>query len=171
VENIYQSLMKTIGLFSDTHGHFDEKLRRFFEHADELWHAGDIGSLDVADEIASFKPLRAVVGNCDDWRVRTVYPAVQRFEEEHVDVLMMHIGGYPGNYAVEARRLIEAQPPKLFISGHSHILKVMNDKRYRLLHINPGGAGLRGIHTVRTAIRFVLDNGSIRDLEVGEWPK
>jgi predicted phosphodiesterase len=103
--------------------------------------------------------------------VRTVYPEVHRFEDENVDVLMMHIGGYPGNYAFEARRLIEMQSPQIFISGHSHILKVMNDKRYRLLHINPGGAGLRGIHTVRTAIRFVLDQGDIRDLEVGEWPK
>jgi putative phosphoesterase len=163
--------MKIIGLLSDTHGCFDEKLRRFFDDVDELWHAGDIGSIELADDIAAFKPLRAVTGNCDDWHVRTVHPDVQRFEAEHVDVLMMHIGGYPGNYAPAARRLIDMQPPKLFISGHSHILKVINDRRYQLLHINPGGAGLRGIHTVRTAVRFVLDNGDIRDLEVGEWPK
>ena len=161
--------MKKIGLLSDTHGCFDDKLRRFFDDVDALWHAGDIGSVELADEMAAFKPLRAVTGNCDDWHVRAVYPEVQRFEEEHVDVLMLHIGGYPGNYAPEARRLIEARPPRLFISGHSHILKVMNDARYHLLHINPGGAGLRGIHTVRTAVRFVLDNGNIRDLEVGEW--
>jgi putative phosphoesterase len=163
--------MKTIGLLSDTHGCFDERLRRFFDDVDELWHAGDIGSLDLADEMAAFKPLRAVAGNCDDWHVRTVHPEVQRFEEEGVAVLMMHIGGYPGNYAPDAHHLIDEQPPRLFISGHSHILKVMNDKRYHLLHINPGGAGLRGIHTVRTAVRFVLDNGNIRDLEVGEWPR
>jgi predicted phosphodiesterase len=100
-----------------------------------------------------------------------VHPIVQRFDDENVSVLMLHIGGYPGNYAPEARLLIDAQPPRLFISGHSHILKVMNDKQRQLLHINPGGAGLRGIHTVRTAVRFVLDNGNIRDLEVGEWPK
>jgi putative phosphoesterase len=163
--------MKKIGLLSDTHYHFDDKLRRFFGDTDELWHAGDFGSLALADEIAAFKPLRAVFGNCDDQQVRIVYPEVQRFTIEDVDVLMMHIGGYPGNYSVEARRLIEAHPPKLFISGHSHILKVMNDTRYHLLHINPGGAGLRGIHTVRTAVRFVLDHGDIRDLEVGEWKK
>jgi putative phosphoesterase len=163
--------MKKIGLLSDTHGCFDEKLHRFFDEVDELWHAGDIGSIELADEIAAFKPLRAVSGNCDDWHVRTAHPEVQCFETENVNVLMIHIGGYPGNYALEARRLIEAQSPKLFISGHSHILKVMNDKRYHLLHINPGGAGLRGIHTVRTAVRFVLDHGDIRDLEVGEWTK
>jgi putative phosphoesterase len=163
--------MKKIGLLSDTHGCFDAKLRRFFDDVDELWHAGDIGSIELADEMAAFKPLRAVSGNCDDWHVRTVYPIVQRFDDENVNVLMLHIGGYPGNYAPEARLLIDAQPPRLFISGHSHILKVMSDKRRQLLHINPGGAGLRGIHTVRTAVRFVLDNGNIRDLEVGEWPK
>lgn len=163
--------MKRIGLLSDTHYCFDEKLYRFFDEVDELWHAGDIGNIELADEMAAFKPLRAVFGNCDDWHVRAAYPEVQRFTEEGVDVLMMHIGGYPGNYAYEARQLIEENPPKLFISGHSHILKVMNDQRYGLLHINPGGAGIRGIHTVRTAIRFIIDKGAIRDLEVGEWTK
>ncbi|MDR3236642.1 MAG: metallophosphatase family protein [Prevotellaceae bacterium] len=163
--------MKKIGLLSDTHYHFDDKLRRFFADVDELWHAGDIGSLELADEIAAFKPLRAVSGNCDDFHVRTIHPEMQCFTEERIVVLMMHIGGYPGNYAPEARRLIEMHRPKLFISGHSHILKVMNDRHYDLLHINPGGAGLRGIHVVRTAVRFVLDNGNIRDLEVGEWAK
>ncbi len=154
--------MKRIGLLSDTHYCFDEKLYRFFDEVDELWHAG---------EMAAFKPLRAVFGNCDDWHVRAAYPEVQRFTEEGVDVLMMHIGGYPGNYAYEARQRIEENPPKLFISGHSHILKVVNDQRYGLLHINPGGAGIRGIHAVRTAIRFIIDKGAIRDLEVGEWTK
>ncbi len=163
--------MKRIGLLSDTHYCFDDKLCRFFEGVDELWHAGDIGNLELADEMAAFKPLRAVFGNCDDWHVRTVYPEVQRFTLEGVDVLMMHIGGYPGNYSYEARRLIEEQPPKLFISGHSHILKVMYDKHYNLLHINPGGASVRGIHTVRTAVRFIIDQGNIRELEVGEWPR
>jgi putative phosphoesterase len=163
--------MKRIGLLSDTHYYFDDKLRRFFDDVDELWHAGDIGSLDLADEIAAFKPLRAVFGNCDDWHVRAAYPEVQRFVDENINVLMMHIGGYPGNYSFEARQLITENPPKLFISGHSHILKVMNDKRFNLLHINPGGAGIRGIHTVRTAVRFIIDNSDIRELEVGEWKK
>jgi len=163
--------MKRIGLLSDTHGCFDEKLYRFFEDVDELWHAGDIVSIDLADEIAAFKPLKAVSGNCDAWPVRTVYPEIQRFTEEGVEVLMMHIGGYPGNYTYAARQLIETAPPKLFISGHSHILKVMNDKHFRLLHINPGAAGIQGFHNVRTALRFVIDAGNIRDLEVGEWPR
>ncbi|MDR0582636.1 MAG: metallophosphatase family protein [Prevotellaceae bacterium] len=163
--------MKKIGLLSDTHGCFDERLRRFFDKVDELWHAGDIGSIELADEIAAFKPLRAVSGNCDDRKVRAVHPLVQRFEVEDADVLMLHIGGYPGNYTPAARSLIETRPPKLFISGHSHILKVMKDKRYHLLHINPGGAGLHGFHMVRTAVRFVLDAGDIRDLEVGEWSR
>ena len=163
--------MKRIGLLSDTHGCFDEKLYRFFENVDELWHAGDIGNIDLADEMAAFKPLKAVSGNCDDWHVRTVYPEIQHFTEEKVEVLMMHIGGYPGRYSFTAHQMIEARPPKLFISGHSHILKVMNDKHFHLLHINPGAAGIRGIHNVRTAVRFVIDNGNIRDLEVGEWPR
>ena len=163
--------MKHIGLLSDTHGCFDEKLYRFFENVDELWHAGDIGNIALADEMAAFKPLKAVSGNCDNWHVRTVYPEIQRFTEEGVDVLMMHIGGYPGNYTYAALQLIEKAPPKLFISGHSHILKVMNDKRFRLLHINPGAAGISGFHQVRTAVRFIIETGTIRDLEVGEWPR
>ncbi|MCL2097458.1 MAG: metallophosphatase family protein [Bacteroidales bacterium] len=161
--------MKRIGLLSDTHGYFDEKLYRFFDSVDELWHVGDIGNIDLVDEIAAFKPLKAVFGNCDDWHIRRIYPEIQRFTEEGVDVLMMHIGGYPGNYSYPARQMIEAAPPKLFISGHSHILKVMNDKHFHLLHINPGAAGIQGFHNVRTAVRFIIDAGTIRDLEVGEW--
>ena len=163
--------MKRIGLLSDTHGCFDEKLYRFFDNVDELWHAGDIGNVNLVDEIAAFKPLKAVAGNCDDWHIRTIYPDVQHFTEEGVEVLMMHIGGYPGNYAPTARQMIKATPPKLFISGHSHILKVMNDKRFHLLHINPGAAGIQGFHHLRTAVRFIIDAGNIRDLEVGEWPR
>ncbi|MDR0296161.1 MAG: metallophosphatase family protein [Prevotellaceae bacterium] len=163
--------MKRIGLLSDTHGCFDEKLYRFFDNVDELWHAGDIGNVDLADKITAFKPLKAVFGNCDDWHIRAIYPETQRFTEEGVEVLMMHIGGYPCNYAHTARRMIEVAPPKLFISGHSHILKVMNDKHFLLLHINPGAAGIQGFHQVRTAVRFIIDAGNIRDMEVGEWPR
>jgi putative phosphoesterase len=163
--------MKRIGLLSDTHGCFDEKLYRFFENVDELWHVGDIGNIGLVDEMTAFKPLKAVSGNCDDWHVRIVCPEIQCFMEEEVEVLMMHIGGYPGNYDYKARQMIETAPPKLFISGHSHILKVMRDKRFHLLHINPGAAGNHGFHNVRTAVRFIIDAGDIRDLEVGEWPR
>ncbi len=163
--------MKKIGLLSDTHHLFDDKLRRFFEGVDELWHAGDIGSIVIADEIAAFKPLRAVYGNADGADVRITYPLVQRFAVERVEVLMTHIGGYPGRYEPAVVKLLQTNRPQLFISGHSHILKVMNDKKFDLLHINPGAAGIYGFHTVRTAVRFVLDDGRITGLEVGEWKK
>jgi putative phosphoesterase len=163
--------MKRIGLLSDTHHCFDDTLRRFFADCDELWHAGDIGSLTVADVIAAFKPLRAVYGNVDGADVRTVYRETIRFTVEGVEVLMTHIGGYPGHYAPNVRQLLQSHPPKLFIAGHSHILKVVNDPAFRLLHINPGAAGIYGNHKVRTAVRFTLDNGDIRDMEVGEWEK
>jgi len=163
--------MQRIGLLSDTHGCFDEKLYRFFDNVDELWHVGDIGNIALVDEMTAFKPLKAVAGNCDDWHIRSIYSEVQHFTEEDVDVLMMHIGGYPGNYSHVARRLIEKAPPKLFISGHSHILKVMNDTHFHLLHINPGAAGIQGFHHLRTAVRFIIDAGDIRDLEIGEWSR
>ena len=163
--------MQRIGLLSDTHGCFDEKLYRFFDNVDELWHVGDIGNIALVDEMTAFKPLKAVAGNCDDWHIRSIYSEVQHFTEEDVDVLMMHIGGYPGNYSHAARRLIEKAPPKLFISGHSHILKVMSDTHFHLLHINPGAAGIQGFHHLRTAVRFIIDAGDIRDLEIGEWSR
>ena len=163
--------MKTIGLLSDTHHYWDEKLRRFFQNVDELWHAGDIGSLALADEIAAFKPLRAVHGNIDGADVRSVYPAMQRFTVEKVETLMTHIGGYPERYEPAVLQELRKQPPQLFISGHSHILKVMYDKKFGLLHINPGAAGIYGFHAVRTAVRFTLDNGNIAGLEVAEWKK
>jgi putative phosphoesterase len=164
-------MMKKIGLLSDTHHYFDEKLRLFFRDVDEIWHAGDIGSLALADEIAALKPLRAVYGNVDGTAVRATYPAMQRFEMEGVRVLMTHIGGYPGHYPPDILNILTANPPQLFIAGHSHILKVINDPRFGLLHINPGAAGIYGFHAVRTAVRFVLEAGTIKDLEVGEWKK
>lgn len=158
--------MSKIGLISDTHGTFDEALKRFLEPVDEIWHAGDIGSVETGDLIAAFRPLRAVCGNIDR---RGVWPLWQCFTVEGLDVAMTHIGGYPGHYDPRALARIEALRPRLFIAGHSHILKVMNDPHHDLLHINPGAAGLYGIHKVRTAVRFSVSDGVITDLEVGEW--
>ena len=163
--------MKKIGILSDTHGYFDDTLKSFFSEVDELWHAGDFGSIETADEIAAFKPLIGVRGNIDGGKTRTVYPAYQFFEREGIPVLMTHIGGYPGHYNIQAEIQIRSCRPKIFISGHSHILKVIYDKKYDLLHINPGAAGISGFHNVRTAARLILDHEEIRDLEIGEWPR
>jgi putative phosphoesterase len=163
--------MKRIGILSDTHGHWDEKFEGFFTECDELWHAGDIGNIQTADTIALFKPLRAVYGNIDDFKVRSAYPKVLQFKCEDIDVLMTHIGGYPNRYEKEALALIKAQKPKLFICGHSHILKVIYDKKYDLLHINPGAAGKSGFHQVRTAIRLTIDGQNMKDLEIYEMQR
>jgi putative phosphoesterase len=163
--------MKRIGLLSDTHSHWDESLSTFFESCDEIWHAGDIGNLETADTIAAFKSLKAVHGNIDDFKVRSVYPKIQRFTSEGVSVLLTHIGGYPGKYEAAIRAIIEEENPKLFICGHSHILKVIYDKKYNLLHINPGAAGIQGMHRVRTAVRFTIDGTDIKDLEILEIPR
>ncbi len=163
--------MKKIGLLSDTHGYWDDKFETYFDSCDEVWHAGDIGSLSLANRFEALKPFRAVYGNIDDGPTRTVYPDTLRFTREDVDVLITHIGGYPGRYAPPIRSLLHARPPKLFIAGHSHILKVMYDKKLGCLHMNPGAAGKYGFHKVRTLMRFVLDNGNIRDLEVIEIGK
>ena len=160
--------MKNIGLLSDTHGLWDEKYLTYFDKCDEIWHAGDIGSLDVAQKFEDFKPFRAVFGNIDGQELRSMYHENNRFTLEGVDVLMTHIGGYPGRYDQRIRSTLYANPPKLFISGHSHILKVMFDKKLQCLHMNPGAAGKYGFHKVRTLLRFVLDAGDIRDLEVIE---
>ncbi len=163
--------MKRIGIISDTHGTFDERLREFLKDVDEIWHAGDIGSLELADRIASFKPLRAVSGNIDGGVTRRVYPDFLSFECEGVSVLMTHIGGYPRRYDPRAIQRIQALRPKLFIAGHSHILKVQYDPVYDLLAVNPGAAGEYGFHRTRTAIRFIVDGTQMRDMEVGEWPR
>lgn len=160
--------MKKIGLLSDTHNYWDERYKLHFEGCDEIWHAGDIGSLELALKFEAFKPFRAVYGNIDDAKVRTAYPEFLRFNVENVDVLMTHIGGYPGKYIPKVRDILQSDPPKLFICGHSHILKVIYDKKYNCLDINPGAAGIYGFHKVRTLLRFVLDEGNIRDLEVVE---
>ena len=163
--------MKRIGLLSDTHGWWDKRYLDYFADCDEVWHAGDIGSLEVAQRLSEFRPLRAVCGNCDGGDLRRLYPEVLRWSCEGADVLMTHIGGYPGHYAPNMRQQLYAHPPRLFISGHSHILKVQFDERLQLLHINPGAAGMQGWQQVRTLVRFVADEGQFRDLEIIEIPR
>jgi putative phosphoesterase len=163
--------MKKIGLLSDTHNYWDERYETHFAACDEVWHAGDIGSLELAKRFEAFKPFRAVHGNIDDYHVRYAYPQMLRFTLEDVDVLMTHIGGHPGKYDPSVRPLLYAHPPTLFICGHSHILRVIYDKKLQFLYMNPGAAGKFGIHRVRTLLRFVLDAGDIRDLEVIELGK
>lgn len=160
--------MKRIGLLSDTHGHWDERYAKYFSDCDEIWHAGDIGSMEIADKLAQIKPLKAVYGNIDSGDVRIKFSEKYRFKCEDVDVLIKHIGGYPGKYDASIRGSIFSRPPKLFISGHSHILKVMYDKTLNLLHINPGAAGIYGFHKTRTLVRFTIDGADIKDLEVIE---
>ena len=160
--------MRRIGLLSDTHAYWDEKYVKYFDLCDEVWHAGDIGSMEVVERFQAFRPFRAVYGNIDGQDVRKVFPLLNRFEVEGVSVLMKHIGGYPGKYDPSVRPNLFVRPPKLFISGHSHILKVCYDKTLGLLHINPGAAGLYGFHKVRTLVRFTIDEGNVKDLEVIE---
>jgi putative phosphoesterase len=163
--------MIKIGLISDTHAFLDEEVLNFLAPVDEIWHAGDIGNLHVLERLEQEKPVRAVFGNIDDHKVRLACPEIQRFELEGVRVFMTHIGGYPGRYNREIYNAMRSYQPKLFISGHSHILKVMPDRKLDLLHINPGAAGKSGFHQVRTATRFVLEEGNIRDLEIWETPR
>ena len=160
--------MKRIGLLSDTHGHWDERYARHFAECDEVWHAGDIGSLELAERFEAFRPFRAVYGNIDGRDIRLCYPEINRFTIEEADVLIKHIGGYPGNYDASIRGTLWANPPTLLISGHSHILKVMHDRHINTLHINPGAAGIHGFHKVRTLVRFTIDGGAFSNLEVIE---
>ena len=165
---INTSDLKQIGLLSDNHGYLDDRIIEHFKHCDEIWHAGDIGTIQNLEILESRKPLRAVYGNIDGLQLRSVLPEIQRFFCEQVEVLIKHIGGYPGNYDRSIRETIKKDPPDLFISGHSHILKVMPDKKLNLLHINPGAAGKNGFHKVRTIVRFIIDGKDIQDLEVIE---
>lgn len=164
-------MAKRIGLLSDTHSVLDEKVLHYFEECDEIWHAGDIGSLEVVEKLEAFRLLRAVYGNIDSAPLRQLFPEDLRFTLEDVDVFMTHIGGYPGRYVPRVRQILQQQPPKLYICGHSHILKVMPDKNLNLLHINPGAAGNHGMHQIKTIVRFTLDAGVIKDLEVVELGK
>lgn len=160
-----------IGLISDTHGVFDEPLKEFLGPVDEIWHAGDFGTLDVVHKIAAFKPLKGVYGNCDGQDIRFDNPHHLSFECEGMKVLMVHIGGYPGRYDSRAKTLIDELHPDIFVCGHSHILKVVNDRKRDMLVINPGAAGIFGFHIVRTALRFHIDDGHIHDMEVYELDK
>ena len=163
--------MTRIALISDTHGFIDEQILRLIEPCDEVWHAGDIGNLHVTDTLKNHKSLRAVWGNIDGAKARSEFPENNRFFCEGVDVWITHIGGYPNRYDVRVREEIKKNPPKLFISGHSHILKVMYDKKLELLHMNPGAAGKSGFHKMRTMLRFTIDGNNIKDLEVVELGK
>lgn len=163
--------MKKILLLSDTHSFIDAQILKFVKQADEVWHAGDIGQLNVTDSIKKLKPLRAVYGNIDDKTARLEFGLDLKFEVENVRVWMTHIGGYPHKYNLRIREEIKKNPPKIFISGHSHILKVQFDKTLNLLHLNPGAAGNHGFHKIRTMLRFVLENGEIKNLEIIELAK
>jgi hypothetical protein len=160
--------MKKIGLLSDTHGYLPPAVYEHFEDCDEIWHAGDIGTLELIEELKEFKPVRAVFGNIDGFDIRRDHHLHQRFFCEGVDVWITHIGGYPERYDQSIRKEIQNNPPKLFISGHSHILKVMNDKKLNLLHINPGAAGKHGFHKVQTLVKFTISKDVIKDLQVIE---
>lgn len=164
-------MSKKILLLSDTHSHIDDTILKYVNQADEVWHAGDIGDLKVTDTLKKLKPLRAVYGNIDDDKARMEFPLHNRFNCEDVVVWITHIGGYPGKYNPSLRAELLANPPKLFICGHSHILKVMFDKKHNLLHMNPGAAGVHGFHQVRTMLRFVIDGDKIKDLEIVEIGK
>jgi len=160
--------MKRIGLLSDTHSCIDDKFAEYFSACDEIWHAGDIGSEQVADYLEGIRPLRAVYGNIDGGNIRLRFPKVLIFNIEEVTVMMTHIGGYPGRYDPAIRAELYKVRPNLFISGHSHILKVMYDKTLQCLHINPGAAGHSGFQHVRTLVRFTIDQTQFNDLEVIE---
>ena len=163
--------MTKILLLSDTHSHIDDAILKHVGWADEVWHAGDIGSLKVTDSIEKLKPLKGVHGNIDDHIIQKEFPENNRFFCEGVDVWITHIGGYPPKYNVRTRDMIKENPPKLFICGHSHILKVMMDKKLGVLHMNPGACGKHGFHQVRTMLRFVIDGKDIKDLVVVELGK
>jgi putative phosphoesterase len=163
--------MLRIGLLSDTHDFLDESVFRHFESCDEIWHAGDFGSATIARRLSDFRPLRGVYGNIDGQDIRGDYPEKLRWQSEQVTVFMTHIGGYPPRYNPATLRELRANPPKLFICGHSHILKVIYDEQLGCLHMNPGAAGKQGWHQIRTLIRFTIDGANMKDCEVIELGK
>lgn len=169
VSNTYS--MKKIVLLSDTHSYIDDQILKHVSWADEVWHAGDIGELKVTDDLKKVKPLRAVYGNIDNHEARLEFPLHNRFVCEGVDVWITHIGGYPGKYPAAIKSELLKNPPKLFICGHSHILKVMFDKQFNMLCMNPGAAGVHGFHQIRTLLRFELNAGKIENLVVVELGK
>lgn len=163
--------MTRIGLISDTHHHLDQGIFRHFERCDEIWHAGDFGSAAIADALRDFRPLRGVYGNIDGYDIRSMFPEELLFTCEEVIVYMKHIGGYPNRYAPGVKDKILKEHARLFISGHSHILKIIFDPALGCLHMNPGAAGIQGWHKVKTVVRFAIDGKDIRDCEVIELGK
>jgi putative phosphoesterase len=161
-----------IGLLSDTHSYLDDKIFRYFEHCDEIWHAGDIGSLEVADKLAAFKPFRAVHGNIDDAMLQRLYPKDLRFTCEGMDVWITHIGGYPPRYNPAVMRELRQHTPQIFVCGHSHILRVMPDPKLgNLLYLNPGAAGQHGFHPIKTLLRFEINEGKVSQMQAVELGK
>lgn len=163
--------MKRIALLSDTHNYLDDRIKKYCEGCSEIWHAGDIGTIAVTNELEKIAPVRAVFGNIDGQDVRKIFPKVNRFLCENVDVMMTHIAGRPERYVDEVKKVMQEIPPKVFICGHSHILLVKFEPKYKVLHLNPGAAGISGFHKVRTMLRFTIDGSDIRDLEVVELGK
>jgi putative phosphoesterase len=160
--------MTRIGLISDTHNYLDDAIFKHFENCDEIWHGGDFGTVEIADKLKAFKPLKGVYGNIDGYDVRSVYPEKLVWNCEEVKVYMTHIGGYPNRYAPNIKQDLINNKAKLFISGHSHILKIIYDDKINCLHINPGAAGNQGWHKIRTIVRFAIDGPAIKDCEVIE---
>ena len=163
--------MKKILLISDTHGYIDEKIIKYASQVDEIWHAGDIGDISVSDKLKKIKLLRGVYGNIDDQKIRTEFPLHNRFMCEKVNVWITHIGGYPKRYNPKILEELKSNPPDLFICGHSHILKVINDKKLGLLHINPGAIGKYGLHSVRTMVQFEINGKKIENLSIIEFKR
>ena len=163
--------MTRIGLISDTHNYLDDAVFKHFDKCDEIWHGGDFGTAEISDKLKAFKPLRGVYGNIDGYDIRSEFPEKLRWTCEEVEIFMMHIGGYPGRYSPAAKAELLSQTPQLFISGHSHILKVIYDDKLKCLHMNPGAAGRQGWHKVRTIIRFVIDGKEMKQCEVIELGK
>lgn len=160
--------MVKIGLLSDTHSYLDEKIFTHFKACDEIWHAGDIGSLDVLEKLEAFKPTRAVFGNIDGQEIRVATKEILRFTIEKMSFFLIHIGGKPYSYYPNVREALQKQSTNVFICGHSHILRVEYDKKYQMLYINPGAAGIHGFHKTKTITRFTIDNDKIKDFEVIE---
>lgn len=165
---IINTTLTRIGLLSDTHNFLDENIFDHFKNCDEIWHAGDFGTIQIANQLKKIKPLKGVYGNIDGYDIRSIYPEKLRWKCENVEVMMIHIGGYPPKYNSSVKKELIANPPQLFISGHSHILKVMFDQQLKSLHINPGAAGKQGWHKIRTVIRFTINGKEIKDCEVIE---
>lgn len=160
--------MTRIGLISDTHNYLDPNVLGHFKDCDQIWHAGDFGTASLADQLESFKPFRGVYGNIDGYDIKSVYPEQQVFMCENVKVMMRHIGGYPPKYNPETKKELLIHKPQLFISGHSHLLKIIYDDSLHCLHINPGASGKHGWHKMRTLVRFTIDDKNIRDCQVIE---